>query len=130
MSRARAAIILAAGQGTRMKSELPKVLHQVGGRAMLDWAIAAVRAGWRRARSSSSSARTAPASATTSTRRWAQSAIAVQDPPLGTGHAVRAAEQRARRFRWRCHHSLRRHAARSSLSASTRCSRGAPPVAA
>ncbi len=28
-------IILAAGDGTRMKSRLPKVLHQVGGRAML-----------------------------------------------------------------------------------------------
>ena len=28
-------VILAAGQGTRMKSSLPKVLHQVGGRPML-----------------------------------------------------------------------------------------------
>lgn len=35
----RAAIILAAGQGTRMKSPLPKVLHKVGGRTMLDRAI-------------------------------------------------------------------------------------------
>ena len=35
----RAAVILAAGQGTRMKSPLPKVLHRVGGRAMLDRAI-------------------------------------------------------------------------------------------
>jgi 2-C-methyl-D-erythritol 4-phosphate cytidylyltransferase len=35
----RAAIILAAGQGTRMKSPLPKVLHPVGHRAMLDHAI-------------------------------------------------------------------------------------------
>jgi bifunctional UDP-N-acetylglucosamine pyrophosphorylase/glucosamine-1-phosphate N-acetyltransferase len=36
---ARAAVILAAGQGTRMKSALPKVLHKVGGRALLDWVI-------------------------------------------------------------------------------------------
>lgn len=30
-----AVIILAAGQGTRMKSTLPKVLHQIGGRSLL-----------------------------------------------------------------------------------------------
>ncbi|TQV80761.1 bifunctional UDP-N-acetylglucosamine diphosphorylase/glucosamine-1-phosphate N-acetyltransferase GlmU [Denitrobaculum tricleocarpae] len=30
-----AVVVLAAGQGTRMKSELPKVLHPVAGRAML-----------------------------------------------------------------------------------------------
>lgn len=29
------AVILAAGMGTRMKSKLPKVLHKVGGKAML-----------------------------------------------------------------------------------------------
>lgn len=39
-------IILAAGQGTRMKSSLPKVLHTVCGRTMLSWvARAAVEAG-------------------------------------------------------------------------------------
>ncbi len=30
-----AVVILAAGQGTRMKSSLPKVLHQLGGRSLL-----------------------------------------------------------------------------------------------
>ncbi|MEE9328562.1 MAG: bifunctional UDP-N-acetylglucosamine diphosphorylase/glucosamine-1-phosphate N-acetyltransferase GlmU [Parvularculaceae bacterium] len=35
-----AAIILAAGHGTRMKSAMPKVLHQVGGLAMLGHVIA------------------------------------------------------------------------------------------
>jgi bifunctional UDP-N-acetylglucosamine pyrophosphorylase / glucosamine-1-phosphate N-acetyltransferase len=31
---ARAAVILAAGQGTRMKSKTPKVLHTVGGHGL------------------------------------------------------------------------------------------------
>ncbi len=31
-----AAIVLAAGQGTRMRSRLPKVLHPLGGRPMID----------------------------------------------------------------------------------------------
>lgn len=35
-SRKFAAVILAAGKGTRMKSELHKVLHPIAGRAMLD----------------------------------------------------------------------------------------------
>ncbi len=37
------AVVLAAGQGTRMKSALPKVLHQVAGRPMVSWPIAAAR---------------------------------------------------------------------------------------
>jgi len=36
------AIVLAAGQGTRMKSDLPKVLHPVSGRPMLDHVLDAV----------------------------------------------------------------------------------------
>src|SRR3954453_17621928 len=38
------ALIMAAGQGTRMKSELPKVLHPVCGVPMVHWVIAAARA--------------------------------------------------------------------------------------
>ena len=37
-----AAVILAAGQGTRMKSDLHKVLHPIGGRAMLHHLMASV----------------------------------------------------------------------------------------
>ena len=39
----KAAIILAAGQGTRMKSALPKVLHQVAGLPMLGHVVKALR---------------------------------------------------------------------------------------
>lgn len=37
-------VILAAGHGTRMVSEKPKVLHEVGGKAMLDYVISASEA--------------------------------------------------------------------------------------
>lgn len=43
-ARSCLAIILAAGEGTRMKSGLPKVLHQVGGRSMLAHVLHAVGA--------------------------------------------------------------------------------------
>ena len=36
-----AVIVLAAGKGTRMKSEQPKVLHRACGRSLLGWALAA-----------------------------------------------------------------------------------------
>lgn len=41
---ARRVIVLAAGQGTRMKSGLPKVLHDVAGMPMLGWVLKAVDA--------------------------------------------------------------------------------------
>ncbi len=36
------AVILAAGLGTRMRSRVPKVLHPICGRPMIDWVLAAV----------------------------------------------------------------------------------------
>jgi len=39
----RIAIILAAGQSTRMNTKMPKVLHEVCGRPMLEWVLTACR---------------------------------------------------------------------------------------
>src|SRR5512142_2337310 len=38
------AVILAAGQGTRMRSALPKVLHPLAGRPMVDYSVATATA--------------------------------------------------------------------------------------
>ena len=88
----RAAVILAAGRGERMKSPTPKVLHKIAGRAMLDMAIDAAQAlgcdpivvvvGDH-----------SPAVRAHVATRLGDDAVAVQDPPLGTGHAVLAAEE-------------------------------------
>lgn len=43
-SRPAAAVVLAAGEGTRMKSATPKVLHAIGGRSLLGHALAAAAA--------------------------------------------------------------------------------------
>jgi bifunctional N-acetylglucosamine-1-phosphate-uridyltransferase/glucosamine-1-phosphate-acetyltransferase GlmU-like protein len=37
-------VVLAAGQGTRMKSQLPKVLHQISGRPMIEHVLHAAQA--------------------------------------------------------------------------------------
>ncbi len=81
----KAAIILAAGEGKRMKSALPKVLHPVAGRPILAHVIAAVR----EAGVSRIVVVTAPSAESVrdfAAREGAQSVI--QDRPLGTGHAA------------------------------------------
>ena len=40
----RIAVVLAAGKGTRMRSALPKVLHEAAGRPLLAWVVDAARA--------------------------------------------------------------------------------------
>jgi bifunctional UDP-N-acetylglucosamine pyrophosphorylase/glucosamine-1-phosphate N-acetyltransferase len=42
MTDSLACLVLAAGQGTRMKSQLPKLLHTACGRPLLEWSLAAV----------------------------------------------------------------------------------------
>ena len=44
LRRPRVAVVMAAGKGTRMKSERPKVLFPVAGRPLLAWVIDAARA--------------------------------------------------------------------------------------
>jgi len=39
-----AIVILAAGKGTRMKSDLPKVMHQIAGRPMIAWLVETAQA--------------------------------------------------------------------------------------
>src|SRR3546814_912493 len=86
----RAAVIMAAGAGTRMKSPLPKVLHNVGGRTLLDRVIDAVQAsGCERIVVVVGVA--SPQVRERVAERLGEAAIAVQHPPLGTGHAVLAA---------------------------------------
>ena len=87
----RAAVILAAGRGERMRSPTPKVLHRLGGRAMVDLAIDAAQAlgcapivvvvGDH-----------SPGVRAHVAARLGDASIALQDPPLGTGHAVLAAK--------------------------------------
>lgn len=88
--RAIAAVILAAGHGTRMKSSTPKVLHAIGGRSMLAHVMAAA-AELSPARLSVVIGSQAPEVGDAARAIRADAAIAVQDPPRGTGDAVRKA---------------------------------------
>jgi bifunctional UDP-N-acetylglucosamine pyrophosphorylase/glucosamine-1-phosphate N-acetyltransferase len=88
----RAAVILAAGQGTRMKSPLPKVLHRIGGRTMLDRAIdAAFEVGCETVIVVVGNH--SPAVREAAIKRVGAENIVTQDPPMGTGHAVNVARE-------------------------------------
>lgn len=90
-ARPRAAVILAAGKGTRMKSPLPKVMHAVGGRPMMDWSIALAReVGAERIVAVVHPSQDVLIAHLN--QHHPDVAIAFQDPPQGTGHAVRCAE--------------------------------------
>ena len=83
-----AIIVLAAGHGTRMQSELPKVLHQVGGLPMIDHVLDSVEA-------------VSPAKVVVVIgpnmedvgRVCRHHTIVVQEERLGTGHAVLQAKE-------------------------------------
>jgi bifunctional UDP-N-acetylglucosamine pyrophosphorylase/glucosamine-1-phosphate N-acetyltransferase len=88
--RPSAVVVLAAGEGTRMKSATPKVLHEVGGRSLVGHVVAAVQSlepehlvvvvGHGREQVSAHLAEIAP-----------EAVSVVQEQQDGTGHAVRVA---------------------------------------
>lgn len=94
MSNPIAAIILAAGKGTRMNSDLPKVVHETCGAPMVCWVARAcleagcsrviVVIGHRHELVREAMERIDPGDATIE--------FAVQDQQLGTGHAVLCAQ--------------------------------------
>jgi bifunctional UDP-N-acetylglucosamine pyrophosphorylase/glucosamine-1-phosphate N-acetyltransferase len=78
---------MAAGMGTRMKSDLPKHLHPLLGRRLVDWVIEAVRA-----------LEPDPLVVVASPDHagsYDGVTVAVQERPLGTGDAVRSARDAA-----------------------------------
>ena len=84
------AIVLAAGEGTRMRSAKPKVLHAVAGRSLLGHVLAAVRgAGTERA--AVVIGPDAPAVADATRRVLPSADVFVQHERRGTAHAVLAA---------------------------------------
>ena len=83
------AIVLAAGQGTRMKSKIPKVLHRVGGKPMLGHVLDALTAAGieRKIAVLGHEAQLI--------EEWLPSEVEVvyQREQLGTGHAVLQAKE-------------------------------------
>jgi bifunctional UDP-N-acetylglucosamine pyrophosphorylase/glucosamine-1-phosphate N-acetyltransferase len=83
MARELAAVVMAAGLGTRMKSATPKHLHPLLGRRLVDWVVEAVRTLGADPLVVVVSPDTADA--------FEGVGVAVQQQPLGTGDALRAA---------------------------------------
>ena len=81
-------VILAAGQGTRMRSQLPKMLHPLCGRPLVGWPIAAAQA------AGADRIVVVDAAQGTLAGHLPEGVVAVVQPePDGTGGAVRAAAE-------------------------------------
>ncbi len=93
---ALAIIIMAAGKGTRMQSELPKVLHQANGRPLIDYVLDTAN--------SLDPAKTVlivghQAESVKAAAARYRVCSALQEPQLGTGHAIMQAETHLRDFK-------------------------------
>ena len=85
-----AAIILAAGHGTRMKSARPKVLHEIGAKPMIAHVIDAAGA-LKPERMAVVIGEHAPSVGDFAKSLAPKITVAVQSPPRGTAHAVEQA---------------------------------------
>src|SRR4051794_12242931 len=83
MSNDLAAVVMAGGLGTRMKSATPKHLHPLLGRRMVDWVVNAARA--------AGVERIVVVASPDTADSFDGVEVAVQREPLGTGDAVRSA---------------------------------------
>lgn len=83
-------VVLAAGRGSRMRNPLPKVLHPLAGWPLIRHVLEVSR-GLGAARVVTVLAPGADAVAAVVKRLVPDARIAVQDAPMGTGHAVMAA---------------------------------------
>ncbi|MBA3245656.1 MAG: NTP transferase domain-containing protein, partial [Actinobacteria bacterium] len=77
-----AAVVMAGGRGTRMRSAVPKHLHPILGRRMIDWVLEAARP--------LGPARLLVIASPETRDAFGELEVAVQERALGTGDAVRA----------------------------------------
>jgi bifunctional UDP-N-acetylglucosamine pyrophosphorylase/glucosamine-1-phosphate N-acetyltransferase len=80
-----AAVVMAAGLGTRMRSETPKHLHPLLGRRLVDWVLEAAR--------STGADPVVVVASPELAGAYDGAEVAVQERPLGTGDAVAAARE-------------------------------------
>ncbi|HVM69365.1 MAG TPA: NTP transferase domain-containing protein, partial [Gaiellaceae bacterium] len=78
-----AAVVMAGGLGTRMRSATPKHLHPILGRRMVDWVVEAARP--------LGPSRLVVVASPDTHELFEGLDVAVQERPLGTGDAVRSA---------------------------------------
>src|SRR3954454_21667737 len=78
-----AAVVMAGGLGTRMRSSVPKHLHPLLGRRVIDWVIDAARG--------AGAERVVVVASPDSAEAYEGAEVAIQKQPLGTGDAVASA---------------------------------------
>jgi bifunctional UDP-N-acetylglucosamine pyrophosphorylase / glucosamine-1-phosphate N-acetyltransferase len=90
MANTLAAVVMAGGLGTRMKSATPKHLHPLLGRRMVDWVVKSAQ--------DAGVDRIVVVASPDAADSYAGVEVALQEPPLGTGDAVRCAKQKLAGF--------------------------------